>query len=109
VSTGYEAPHYVVSFPDTSSFLYPSIFLDTLVSITQSLCFSLNVRYQVSHPYKTRGKIIIVYIFIFMFVEGDRPQLWKELKLVQQILLYHQKARSFFSLWYCQIVASPIC
>jgi hypothetical protein len=30
------------------------------------------VRDQVSHPYKTTGKIIVLYILIFIFLEGKR-------------------------------------
>ena len=54
-------------FPLTSSFLSPNILLRTLFLNTFSLCFSLNVSDQVSHPYKT-GKIIVMYILIFMFL-----------------------------------------
>jgi hypothetical protein len=36
--------------------LVPNILLSTLLSNTLSLCSSLNVRDQVSHPYKTTGK-----------------------------------------------------
>jgi polysaccharide pyruvyl transferase WcaK-like protein len=36
----------------------PNILLSTLFSNTLSLCSSLNVRDQVSHPYRTTGKII---------------------------------------------------
>jgi polysaccharide pyruvyl transferase WcaK-like protein len=36
--------------------------LNTLFSNTLSLCSPLNVRDQVSHPYRTTGKIIV---FIF--------------------------------------------
>jgi hypothetical protein len=32
-----------------------------------NLCSSLNVRDQVSHPYRTTGKIIVVFILIFTF------------------------------------------
>ena len=41
----------------TSSLLGPNILLYTLFSNTLSLCFSLNVSDQVSHPYKTTGKL----------------------------------------------------
>jgi hypothetical protein len=52
----------------TSFLLHPNIFLSTLFSNTLSLCSSLSVRDQVSHPYKTTGKIIILYILIFIFL-----------------------------------------
>ena len=59
----HSAPHYVVS--STSSPLGPNILLSTLFSNTLSLHSSLNVSNQVSHPYKTTGKIIVLYILIF--------------------------------------------
>ena len=46
----------------TSSLLGPNILLNTLFSNTLRLCFSLNVSDQVSHPYKTTGKIMVLYI-----------------------------------------------
>jgi hypothetical protein len=36
------------------------------------LCSSLDVREQVLHPYKTTGKIIVLYILIFMFLNSRR-------------------------------------
>ena len=42
----------------TASLLGPNILLNTLSSKTLSLCSSLDVSDQVSHPYKTTGKII---------------------------------------------------
>ena len=44
--------------PVTSSLLDPNILLNTLLSKALSLRSSLNVSDQVSHPYKTTGKII---------------------------------------------------
>ena len=41
-----------------------------IFSNTLSLCSTLNVTYKVSHPYKTTGKIIILYILIFVFFDG---------------------------------------
>ena len=46
----------------TSSLLGPNLFLSTLFSNTLSLHSSLSVRDQVSHPYTTMGKIIVLYI-----------------------------------------------
>src|SRR5215469_3440426 len=44
--------------PVTSSLLGPNILFNILFSNTLSLCSSLNASDQVSHPYKTTGKII---------------------------------------------------
>ena len=53
--------------PVTSSLLGQNTFLSTLFSNTLCVCSSLSVRDQVSHPYKTTGKIIFPYIFILNF------------------------------------------
>jgi hypothetical protein len=49
--------------PATASYFFgPNIFpFSTLFSNTLSLCYSLNVRDQVSHSYRTTGKIIVLY------------------------------------------------
>ena len=57
--------------PVTSSLLGSIILLSTLFSNTLSLRSSLNVSDQVSHPYKTRDKIIFPYILIFVFLESN--------------------------------------
>ena len=49
-------------YPVTSSVLGPNILLNTLFSNTLSLCSSFNVSDQVSRPYKTTGKIKVLYI-----------------------------------------------
>jgi hypothetical protein len=48
--------------PITSSLLGQNILLRTLFSNTLSLCSSLNVTDQVSHPYKTTGRIMVLSI-----------------------------------------------
>ena len=53
--------------PVTSSLLGPNILLNTIFSNNLSFLSSLNVSDQVSHPYKTTGKIIVLYNLIFKF------------------------------------------
>jgi hypothetical protein len=52
--------------------LGPYILLSTLFSNTLSLCSSLNVRDQVSHPYKTTGRFILLYILTLTFLDSRR-------------------------------------
>ena len=56
--------------PVTSSLLGPNILLSTLFPYTLSLRSSLTVSSQVSHPYKTTGKIIVLCIVIFIFLDS---------------------------------------
>ena len=56
--------------PVPSSLLGTNNLLSTLASSTVSLRRSLNVSDQVSHPYKTIGKIIVLYILIFIFLDS---------------------------------------
>ena len=53
--------------PVLLSFLGPNIPLNTLFSHNHSLHSSLTVSDHVSHPYKTTGNIIILYILIIIF------------------------------------------
>jgi hypothetical protein len=55
--------------PPVTSYLFgQNILLNTLFANTLSLYSSLNVRDQVSHPYKTTGKLYFFYILIFTFL-----------------------------------------
>jgi hypothetical protein len=74
---------YFLDFRVTSSFLNINILFNTLFSNTLRLRPSLNVSDQVSHPHKITNKIIVVYLFIFSFLDiklEDRdsaPNNWK--------------------------------
>jgi hypothetical protein len=76
-STNYAAPHHAGSStqflnpPVTSSLFGSDIVLSILFSNILNLCSSLNVGDQVSHPYKTKGKFIVLYILIFAFKIKD--------------------------------------
>src|SRR5215468_10260625 len=57
--------------PVASSLFGPNILLSTLFSNTLSLCPSLSMRDQISHPYKTTGKITVLYTLIFVFLDSN--------------------------------------
>jgi hypothetical protein len=71
--------------PVTSSLFGRNILLNTLFSNTLSLSSSLSVRDKVSHPYRTTGKIIVLYytqskpeiasfsFFFFFFLVAIQP------------------------------------
>jgi len=42
------------------------IFLSIMLLETPNLLFSCRVRDQISHPYRTADKIIVLYVMIFM-------------------------------------------
>jgi hypothetical protein len=61
---------FFLQSPVTSFLLGPNILLGTLFSSTLNLRYSLNVSDQVSHLYKTTGKIIDLYVLIFKFLDS---------------------------------------
>ena len=80
-------------FPVTSSLLGPNILLNTLFSNTLSFLSSLRVNDQVSHPYKTTSKILVLCILIFKFLiatwktkdsaPNDSKHLWRHSHLTR--------------------------
>jgi hypothetical protein len=65
-------PVCIFLHPSITSFLFRrNIPLNTVFSFTLSLCSSLNVRDQVSHPYRTTGKITVLNIQIFKSSAAD--------------------------------------
>jgi hypothetical protein len=73
----------IMQFPPISrhfTLLDPNILFSTLLSNTLSLCSPLNIREQVSHPYRTTGKIIVLYILMFTFFDKRREDkmFWNE-------------------------------
>jgi hypothetical protein len=67
----------IMQFPSVS--LYSKYSPQHLFWNTLSLCSSLNVRDGVSHPYRTSGKIIVLYILIFMFLDRrEDKRFWTE-------------------------------
>jgi hypothetical protein len=70
-----EALYYAVFEPPiVPSFFIIKPLLSTLLSNTFDLCSYLNARDQVSNPYKTKGKIIILYIPIVTFQDSIREE-----------------------------------
>jgi hypothetical protein len=58
--------------PVASSLLGPNIILSTLFSNRLSLCSSLSVRDQVSHPYKQKCTILVSRGPVFFLLLGSR-------------------------------------
>jgi hypothetical protein len=58
----------IMQFYPWSIFLPFRSNINTLFSETLSLCSSLEMKDQVSHPYNTTGKITVLYILVFNFL-----------------------------------------
>ena len=90
--------------PVTSSLLSPNILLNTLFSNTLNLRSSLNVCDQISHPYKTTDKIIVMYILIFVFLDSKLvnerfcTELWQAFPGFNLLLIY-----SWIEFWFASV------
>ena len=73
---------YLLNSPVTSSRLGPNILLNTISSNTLTFLSSRNVSDQVSHPYKTTGNIIVLYVLIFKFLDGNIYNIVYKIKFV---------------------------
>ena len=79
----------------TSSLLGPNILLNTLFSYILNLRSFLSVSGQVSHPYKTTGKIMVLYILIFKFL-GSKLEETKILHRMMASIPWLQSALNLF-------------
>jgi hypothetical protein len=64
----------IMKFSPLPCYLFPNILLSTIFSNIHCLISSLNVSDQDSHPRKTTGKIIELYILIFIFLDSKKKK-----------------------------------
>ena len=87
--------------PVTSSILVPNTLINALFSNTYSLRSPLNVSNQVSHPQKTTGKIIVLYMVTFTFLDSKLEdkrfctEWWQALPDFSLLLIYSWTDFSF--------------
>jgi len=79
--------------PLTLSLIGPNIFLSTLFPNTLSLRYLFTVGDQVSHPYKTKGKIIVLYLDLHSF--GQQTGRQKILQWIIASIAWLQSALKF--------------
>jgi hypothetical protein len=94
--------------PATSSVSILNILLGTLFSYTLNVYSFVRLRDQVSHPDRTTGKFMVLYVLIFMLLETRRKdsrswnkwqQAWSEYKLILN--------SSWMAFWFVTVV--PKC
>jgi len=95
--------------PATSSLLGPNCLPSTLFSYTTSLCSSLHVRYQVSHPYKTMGKNLWFCIFKSLFLEQEDKRLNRIVAGIPHIYSALRFFRNAILICFCCIQILELC
>jgi glucose uptake protein GlcU len=80
--------------PTISSPLLTNILLSTLFSDTLSLCYFFNPWHEVSHLYKAKGNVILLYIFIFTFLNS-----WREGRMAEWQHALHKFNLIVISSW----------
>jgi hypothetical protein len=72
MGTNYGTPHRAVFLASCHFTPFRSMYSPQHPVNTLNMCSSLNMRNQVSHPYKATGKIIELYVLIFTFLYSRR-------------------------------------
>jgi hypothetical protein len=90
--------------PAISSLFRQNILLNTLFSNPLTLCPSLNVRHQVSHPYKTAAKTIAMYILIVTFPDSRREDRRFWIELYQALSELNLLISSWNKFWFVTVV-----
>jgi hypothetical protein len=94
--------------PATSSLFGPNI-LSTLFSKNLNLCSFLNVRDQVSQPYRTTGKIIVLYILNLRFSTADEKTEGSGLKRMYKTdYTNKQTNQNLQHFWYKRLILDKI-
>jgi hypothetical protein len=76
--------------PVTSSLYSQNIFFGTLFSNTLSLFSSLNIKDQVSHPYRTTDKIVVLCILIFNYFRQQKRT--EKILDCEPLVLWHARS-----------------
>jgi hypothetical protein len=98
----------ITPLPPVSYYFIPlgvKFILSTLFSYSLGLCYSLEVRHQVSYPPKTKGKLRLLHVLISIFLDSRREDrtFWTKWKgaLSEMNLLF---ICSWIKLWFVIII-----
>jgi hypothetical protein len=90
----------------TSSPLGSNILLYTLFPNTLSLSFSFSVNDQVSYSLKTTGRIVVLYILIFMFLDSKLEDKSCLHRMIANFLRLQSALNFFLSIIFIRYVCS---